>query len=110
MPDDSSSKGENKLHRAVALQYESAESLPHVIATGTGEAALKIIEAAERAGVPISQDADLTKLLSKVPVGTAISSNMYTLVANVIAFLYHTDKEWREKHGFLYQILGEGME
>ena len=105
MPEDKSSTNDKANSRAIALQYESADELPHVIASGQGEAALKIIQAAEKAGVPISRDEDLSELLSSLPVGSSISPEMYKLVAHVIAFLYHSDKEWREKHGFLNSIL-----
>ncbi|MCB0318709.1 MAG: EscU/YscU/HrcU family type III secretion system export apparatus switch protein [Bdellovibrionales bacterium] len=86
---------------AFALQYSAIDELPQLVASGRGESATKIIQAAQEAGIPISKDQGLAELLKQLPVGNFISPNMYKLVASVISFLYHTDNEWRDKHEFL---------
>lgn len=105
-PDNPNAGAEDpKRQRAIALQYHDPKELPRILATGAGEIAKKIVELAESNGVPIQADDSLTDVLSKLEVGSAISPQSYKLVAEVLAFLYHTDKEWREKHAHLKDVM-----
>ena len=74
--------------RAVALQYEGGASAPRVVAKGEGELARRIIEIAEEHGVPLYQDADLVRLLSRLELDQAIPVSLYQAVAEVLAFIY----------------------
>lgn len=91
--------------KAIALQYQDIDELPKVIASGVGEVARQIMQMAEEFGVPIQQDDVLAEMLSKLNVGCAISPESYRLVAEVICFLYQTDKEWQKEHPELSQVL-----
>ncbi len=85
--------------RAVALQYENAESLPKIVAAGVGELAHEIVRLAEQNKIPVHQDTNLTELLARVGVGEAISPESYRLVAEVICFLGAADQEWAASKG-----------
>jgi flagellar biosynthesis protein len=87
--------------RAIAVQYHDLNELPAVTATGVGEIAKKIIALAKEHNIPIEQNDSLAEMLSAVQVGDSITPQSFKLVAEIIAFLYHLDKEWRETHSFL---------
>ncbi len=87
--------------QAVALQYSQQDQLPRIVAHGAGEIARQIIELAKQHNIPIRQNEDLVEMLAKLDVGACISPESYRLVAEIVSFLYHTDKEWREKRPHL---------
>jgi flagellar biosynthesis protein len=72
---------------AIALEYGQNEA-PVVTATGRGELAKKIIEAARQAGVPIHRDEDLTALLAMLEMEQEIPESLYRVVAEVLAYSY----------------------
>jgi len=75
--------------RAVALTYDAGETpAPKIAAEGRGRIAERIIEVAEENGVPIRHDPDLVTLLAQLDVGQIIPPELYTVVAEVLAFVY----------------------
>jgi flagellar biosynthesis protein len=72
---------------AVALRYDG-NSAPRVTASGQNLVAENIIEAAERAGVPLYPDPELAMVLAQIPLGEEIPDNLYKAIAEVIAFAY----------------------
>ncbi len=77
--------------RAAALRYVAGETpAPAVVATGEGELAERIIALAREHGIPIHESPDLVRLLTRLPPDTAIPSELYRAVAEVIAFLMRT--------------------
>ena len=97
-----------KREQAVALQYSDKDELPKVIATGAGEIAREILAIAQENNIPIEEDSTLAELLAKLSVGSPISPESFRLVAEVLCFLYHSDKEFRQKHAALGQIIENG--
>ena len=82
--------------KAVAIKYDKDQGdAPLVVASGKGQIAEQIIKAAREAGLEITQDADLTELLAKVPVGTEIPVELYQAVAEVLAFVYRVNNKQR---------------
>lgn len=98
---------EKSREQAVALQYSELDELPRVIASGQGEIARKILELALENNIPIYEDETLAKILSVLGPKSPISEESFRLVAEIISFLYHTDREWREKHEFLKSTMLE---
>lgn len=96
-----------EIAQAVALQYQEADSLPRVIAKGSGELAAQILKLANEYNVPIREDKILADMLSKITIGYSISEETFKLVAEIICFLYHSDKCWAEKHQGLKDIIDE---
>lgn len=80
----------NPTHVAVALRYEPGKSAPRVVAKGAGVVAQKIREKAEDSGVPMVRDIPLARALhSACEVGHEIPEELYTAVAQVLAFIEH---------------------
>jgi flagellar biosynthesis protein len=77
--------------RATALRYTEGSDAPEVVATGRGEIARRILEAAEGAGVPVRKDAALVEALSKLDVGQAIPPELYIAVAEALVWAYRLD-------------------
>ena len=89
----------------MALQYRDLESLPSVCAAGTGEWARRIMALAKEHDIRIEQNPELTEMLVGLKAGEAVNPESFSLVAELICFLYHVDREWREQHSFLDGIL-----
>ncbi|KAB0614098.1 FlhB-like flagellar biosynthesis protein [Campylobacter hyointestinalis] len=82
-----------KIKKAVALGYnKKKDNAPKVLASGKGEIASKIIEAARKYEIPIKEDSDLVEILSKVDINQEIPSNLYKAVAEIFSFLYRATK------------------
>lgn len=80
--------------KAVALKYEPGENTaPVVVAKGKGRLAEAIMEKAAENGIPIQQDASLVEVLSKLDLDQEIPAELYTLVAEILSFLYRSDQQ-----------------
>jgi flagellar biosynthesis protein len=86
MPD-----GQERPKRATALRYVEGSEAPEVVATGRGEIARRILEAAEEAGVPVRRDAALVEALAKLEVGRTIPPELYVAVAEALVWAYRLD-------------------
>ncbi|MDH4274225.1 MAG: EscU/YscU/HrcU family type III secretion system export apparatus switch protein [Gammaproteobacteria bacterium] len=76
-------------HSAVVLKYSGDAMAPRVVAKGEGLLAQKIIEIARQHNIPLYEDAELVKILSKLDVNDEIPVSLYVAVAEVLAFVYH---------------------
>jgi len=72
---------------AVALQYDG-ETAPKVTAKGAGDIAEQILAIAREHDVPLQDNPELVKVLSKIELGDQIPEALYLAVAEVIAFAY----------------------
>ncbi|MFF2088987.1 EscU/YscU/HrcU family type III secretion system export apparatus switch protein [Paenibacillus sp. NPDC058174] len=82
------------LRKAVALKYEPGDNAaPVVIAKGRGHVADQILDAAQENGVPVQEDASLVEVLSKLDIDQSIPPELYTLVAEILSFVYRADRE-----------------
>ncbi|SDW28124.1 EscU/YscU/HrcU family type III secretion system export apparatus switch protein [Paenibacillus sp. CF384] len=87
---------DNLLHnkKAVALKYEPGErNAPVVVAKGRGKMAEAILDKAAESGVPIQQDSSLVEVLSKLDVDQEVPPELYTLVAEILSFVYRSDRK-----------------
>jgi flagellar biosynthesis protein FlhB len=79
----------NPTEIAVALSYEAGMSAPVVVAKGKRLIAEKIRERAVAAGIPIVENILLAQSLYKaVEVGRSIPVELYTAVAEMLAYVY----------------------
>lgn len=79
--------------KAVALKYEPGErNAPVVVAKGQGRIAEAILEKAAESGVPIQQDKSLVEVLSKLDLDQEVPPELYTLVAEILSFVYRSDQ------------------
>lgn len=83
--------------KAVALKYDPAErQSPVLVAKGTGQIADRILEKAKENGIPVQEDASLVEVLSKLDVDQEIPPELYTLVAEILSFVYQSDRKASE--------------
>jgi len=86
------------VEKAAALVYDKQKGeAPRLVASGKGVVAAKIVEAARQAGVHIRQDADLMELLAQIPVGDEIPVELYQAVAEILAFVYRINGQYRQE-------------
>jgi flagellar biosynthetic protein FlhB len=85
----------NPTHYAVALFYDpNRMSAPTVCAKGQRIIAQQIVRSAKEHRVPIVQNPPLARVLfHNVEVGMPIPPNLYTAVAEVLAFVFRLKKE-----------------
>ncbi|MCD9023340.1 EscU/YscU/HrcU family type III secretion system export apparatus switch protein [Cohnella silvisoli] len=79
--------------RAVALKYEPEQgSAPTLIAKGQGVIADEIMRRAQENGIPVQEDPSLVEVLSKLDLNQEIPPELYKLVAEVLSFVYRSDR------------------
>jgi flagellar biosynthesis protein len=80
--------------RAVALRYDRpgpkdrGAAAPRVVAKGRGALAERMLEVAREHGVPVRNDRDLVELLSACELGEEIPTEVWTAVAELLAWLW----------------------
>lgn len=80
--------------KAVALKYNVEEdAAPIVIASGYGEIAERIIDVAEKQGIPVFRDDSAVSLLCMLEVGNNIPPELYQVVAAIYCQLLKTSHE-----------------
>lgn len=79
--------------KAVALAYDQIGGTK-IVASGQGEVAQYLIEAAQELGIPIQTDAQLVEALIKIDIGQEIPPELYKAVAEILALIYRLDSEW----------------
>ncbi len=79
-----------KPRRASALRYEGSGA-PKVTATGRGLVADRIVEVARENGIPVREDPALAEALASLELDTEIPQDLYTAVAEAIAWAYTLD-------------------
>jgi flagellar biosynthesis protein len=85
-PDNFSARDE-----AVALTYTPGDSAPLVVAKGRGLLAREIISRAREAGVYVHESPELVSLLMQVDLDARIPPQLYTVVAELLAWLYRVE-------------------
>ncbi len=84
----------NPTHYSVAIRYDSSKApAPQVVAKGVDYVAFKIREIAEANNIPVVENPPLARSLYKiVPLDGMIPAELYVAVAEVLAFVYRTNK------------------
>ncbi|TBL77708.1 EscU/YscU/HrcU family type III secretion system export apparatus switch protein [Paenibacillus thalictri] len=87
----------SSIKKAVALKYAPGQSgAPVLVAKGKGAIAETILKKAEEHGVPVQEDASLVEVLSKLDIEQEIPPELYSLVAEVLSFIYRSDRRVKE--------------
>jgi len=76
---------------AVALTYTPGTTAPQVVAKGRGLIAHEIISRAREAGVYVHESPELVSLLMQVDLDDHIPPQLYTVVAELLAWLYRIE-------------------
>jgi len=76
-----------------ALSYDKGEDhAPRMVARGKGHTAARILEIAEQHDLPVRRDPTLVSILGALDVGAEIPPDLYGVIAEVLAWAYHTDQ------------------
>ena len=95
MADNNNRDEQTKRKKAVALRYDQErDPSPKVIGKGLGHLAEKLLELAREHNIPIHEDSDLVEVLSKLEVNEQIPESTYVVVAEILAFVYRTNKSY----------------
>jgi len=98
-------KGESRT-RAVALRYEHTRGAPSVVAKGSGIVADEILRRAEEAGVFVHKSRELVGMLMQVDLDARVPAELYTAVAEVLAWVYRQDERVAQRLGPLKNAPG----
>ena len=86
--------------KAISLQYKAGKDpAPKITAKGQGLVAEKIIALAREHQIPIKEDPDLVQVLSQVNVNQEVPPAIYQMVAELLAFVYKLNKEYKIPKG-----------
>ena len=89
---------DERMKKAVSIKYEaSRDRAPKVTAKGSGRVAERIIELAEKEGIPIQEDPDLVGALMHLDFEEEIPPELYKAVAEILAFAYRMNRRMMEK-------------
>ena len=90
---------EKKDLKAVAIKYNiKKDNAPRIIATGKGYVADKILKLAEEHSIPFCEDPVLTDLLSRLEFEETIPPELYTMVAEVLAYVYQLNSMAKKRN------------
>lgn len=79
--------------QAVALRYREADGAPQIIAKGKGLIAEEILKRAKEAGIFVHSSSDLIGLLMQINLDDRIPTQLYVVVAELLAWVYRQDQE-----------------
>jgi type III secretion protein U len=84
----------NPTHLACALRYDEkgGDEAPIVVASGEGDLAARIAQAAQEWGIPIVRDVPLARALVELSVGDAIPEALYEVVAEILRELWQGER------------------
>ena len=77
---------------SAALRY-TGDGAPQVVAAGRGHVADTILARAREAGVPVHQDPELASALAELALGDDVPEELWTAVAEVLAWAYRLDSD-----------------
>ena len=84
--------------KAVAIKYDMEKNkAPKLVAKGKGHVAENILEAAKKGQVPVYQNKSLVNMLMALELDKEIPTELYTTVAEILAYVYRIDRRRREK-------------
>ena len=75
---------------SAALRY-TGTGAPKVVAAGRGHVAGTILARAREAGVPVHRDPELADTLAALALGDEVPEELWTAVAQVLAWAYSLD-------------------
>ncbi|SEA48965.1 EscU/YscU/HrcU family type III secretion system export apparatus switch protein [Alkalimonas amylolytica] len=87
---------------ATALKYDG-KSAPKVVAKGHGELAEDILSIAKEHGILVHEDEELSKLLTGLELGESIPTELYLIIAELIAFSYVLQGKFPDKWHNIHQ-------
>jgi len=93
-------KAREKRPAAAALQWDPLSSEPpEVLAVGRGVNAETIVRIAKEHDIPLYEDPGLVEALARLNVSDYIPRELYTVVAEVLAYVYRIDADFKKRAG-----------
>ena len=80
------------LRECAALAYCEGDGAPRMVAKGRGVVADTIIEKARASGVYVHESRELLTLLMQIDLDSHIPPQLYVVVAELLAWLYHLEE------------------
>jgi flagellar biosynthesis protein len=80
-----------------ALRYGEDDDIPRIVSTVKGDLVKKLLEIAEMYDIPVYRDPILARLLVKEGDGVYIPDELFPAVAEVLAYCYRIDADFRER-------------
>ena len=77
---------------AAALAYREGDAAPRLVAKGHGLVAEAIIDKARASGVYVHESRELLALLMQIDLDSHIPPQLYIVVAELLAWLYHLEE------------------
>ena len=82
----------------VAIKYDMEKNkAPKLVAKGKGHVAENILEAARKGQVPVYHNKSLVNMLMALELDKEIPTELYTTVAEILAYVYRIDRRRKEK-------------
>ncbi|MEA4894329.1 MAG: EscU/YscU/HrcU family type III secretion system export apparatus switch protein [Oscillospiraceae bacterium] len=82
--------------KAVALKYDMDNDFaPIVVASGYGSIAEKIIDIAEKQGIPVYRDDSVSSMLCMLDVGKSIPPELYGIIAKIYCSILMTAEKYK---------------
>ncbi|MFW6035625.1 MAG: EscU/YscU/HrcU family type III secretion system export apparatus switch protein [Halothermotrichaceae bacterium] len=82
----------NEKQKAAALKYDiNKDNAPRIIASGKGDLAKKVLEAAQKNDIPIKENQDIVDILVKLNIGEEIPPELYQAIAEILSFIYRLE-------------------
>jgi flagellar biosynthesis protein len=86
--------------KAVALKYDQKlKEAPVVKAKGSGVIAEQMIDLAHSHQIPIQEDSALVEILGKLQLDQQIPSELYEVVAEILALVYKLERRAQNNEG-----------
>jgi flagellar biosynthesis protein len=84
---------EEKKKKAIALAYDpNTDAAPKIIASGQGITAEAICRIAQEHKIPLYKNESVAERLIHQELNTVIPPELYTAIAEILAFIYRLDK------------------
>ena len=82
--------------KAVALKYDvDNDFAPVVVASGYGPIAEKIIDIAEKQGIPVYRDDSVSSMLCMLDVGKTIPPELYGIIAKIYCSILMSAEKYK---------------
>lgn len=89
--------GRTRSARAAALHYGSGDTAPVVVASGMGYMAEKIVETAQKNGVPVYEDNSLATVLTQLKLGQEIPEELYRAIVEIYVYFLKFDPNAKQE-------------
>lgn len=88
-----------KRNKAVALKYNTDRDIaPVIVASGYGDTAKRIIDVAEKNGIPVYRDDSASSMMCMLDVGKSIPPELYEVVAAIYVSILKASQESNAKN------------